>query len=153
MHATRNNNESAKAGGALRQSDSIEGEERVVIGVVGVGDVRTCFDPSKPCRKLKGVRISAPYKFVSKEFRSGKNKIKIDGTESAAPNSCDGRARARGIGKTNHAARKVWEAGAKMLRGGAFKPGLSPYDFQGMEEEIEAPARGQKATGLAITRK
>jgi 3-deoxy-7-phosphoheptulonate synthase len=61
---------------------SIEGEERVVIGVVGVGDVTACFESVEAMPQVeKVVRISAPYKFVSKEFRAGKTKIKINGTE------------------------------------------------------------------------
>ena len=49
---------------------SIEGEERVVIGVVGVGDVTACLESLEAMPQVeKAVRISAPYKFVSKEFR------------------------------------------------------------------------------------
>ena len=59
---------------------SIEGEERVVIGVVGVGDVTACFESVEAMPQVeKVVRISAPYKFVSKEFRTGRTRIKIDG--------------------------------------------------------------------------
>src|ERR1017187_2609156 len=63
----------------------IEGEERVVIGVVGIGD-GTSFRES-----LEGtpggertMRTSAPYKFVSKEFRKGRSAIKINGCEIGA---------------------------------------------------------------------
>ncbi len=49
------------------------------------------------------------------------------------------------------AAEGVAEAGAKLLRGGAFKPRTSPYDFQGMEEEgLKLLQKAKKATGLAI---
>ena len=49
------------------------------------------------------------------------------------------------------AAEGVAKAGAKMLRGGAFKPRTSPYDFQGMEEEgLKLLQRAKQATGLAI---
>ena len=48
---------------------SIEGEERVVIGIVGVGDVTACLESIEAMPGVeKAVRISAPYKFVSKEF-------------------------------------------------------------------------------------
>ena len=61
---------------------SIEGEERVVIGVVGVGDVTACMESIEAMPQVDNVvRISAPYKFVSKEFRAGKTRIKINGTE------------------------------------------------------------------------
>ena len=49
------------------------------------------------------------------------------------------------------AAEGVAKAGAKMLRGGAFKPRTSPYDFQGMEEEgLKLLQKASKETGLAI---
>ena len=46
---------------------SIEGEERVVIGAVGVGDVTPCLESLEAMPQVeKAVRISAPYKFVSR---------------------------------------------------------------------------------------
>ena len=49
------------------------------------------------------------------------------------------------------AAEGVAKAGAKLLRGGAFKPRTSPYDFQGMEEEgLKLLQKAKKATGLAV---
>ena len=58
---------------------SIEGEERVVIGVVGIGDVTACLESVEAMPQVeKVVPISAPYKFVSKEFRTGKTRIKIN---------------------------------------------------------------------------
>ena len=49
---------------------SIEGEERVVIGAVGVGDVTACLESLEAMPGVENaVRISAPYKFVSKEFK------------------------------------------------------------------------------------
>ena len=61
---------------------SIEGEERVVIGVVGVGDVTACMESVESLPQVeKVVRITAPYKFVSKEFRKGKTRIRVNGTE------------------------------------------------------------------------
>src|ERR1700704_3404330 len=59
---------------------SIEGEERVVIGAVGMGDVTACIESLEAMPQVeKAVRISAPYKFVSKEFKSGKTEIKAGG--------------------------------------------------------------------------
>jgi len=61
---------------------SIEGEERVVIGVVGVGDVTACFESVEAMPQVeKVVRISAPYKFVSKEFRAGRTQVRVNGLE------------------------------------------------------------------------
>src|SRR5256714_14028120 len=61
---------------------SIEGEERVVIGVVGVGDVTACLESVEAMPQVEAVtRITAPYKFVSKEFRKEKTRIRVNGTE------------------------------------------------------------------------
>src|SRR5947208_4176272 len=55
---------------------SIAGEERVVIGAVGVGDVTACLESLEAMPQgEKAVRISAPYKFVSREFRPAKSRI------------------------------------------------------------------------------
>ena len=133
---------------------SIEGEERVVIGVVGVGDVTACMESVESMPQVeKVVRISAPYKFVSKEFRKGRTRIRVNGTEiggdefvvMAGPCSVESEA------QIMRAAEGVAAAGAKILRGGAFKPRTSPYDFQGMEEEgLKLLQKAKKATGLAI---
>ena len=133
---------------------SIEGEERVVIGVVGVGDVTACMESVESMPQVeKVVRISAPYKFVSKEFRKGKTRVRVNGTEiggdefvvMAGPCSVESEA------QIMRAAEGVAAAGAKILRGGAFKPRTSPYDFQGMEEDgLKLLQKAKKATGLAI---
>src|SRR5580765_6849683 len=133
---------------------SIEGEERVVIGVVGVGDVTACLESVEAMPQVeKVVRISAPYKFVSKEFRPGKTRIKVNGTEiggsefvvMAGPCSVESE---KQIMET---AEGVAAAGAKALRGGAFKPRTSPYEFQGLElEGLKLLAKARELTGLAI---
>src|SRR5499425_2575146 len=133
---------------------SIEGEERVVIGVVGVGDVTACMESVEAMPQVeKVVRISAPYKFVSKEFRKGRTRIRVNGTEiggddfvvMAGPCSVENEE------QIMRSAEAVAKAGARLLRGGAFKPRTSPYDFQGMEEEgLKLLQKAKQATGLAI---
>src|SRR5438309_9926470 len=57
---------------------SIEGEERVVIGAVGIGDVTACLESLEAMPGVeRAMRISAPYKFVSREFRPEKTQIKV----------------------------------------------------------------------------
>ncbi|HEX3684171.1 MAG TPA: 3-deoxy-7-phosphoheptulonate synthase [Bryobacteraceae bacterium] len=133
---------------------SIEGEERVVIGAVGVGDVTACLESLEAMPQVeKAVRISAPYKFVSREFRPGKSQIRAHGVEiggdefvvMAGPCSVESE---RQILETAEA---VAQQGAKFLRGGAFKPRTSPYDFQGMElEGLKLLRRAKQETGLGI---
>ena len=64
---------------------AIEGEERVVIGAVGMGDVTDCLESLEAMPQVeKAVRISAPYKFVSKEFRASRTIIRIRMAERAS---------------------------------------------------------------------
>jgi 3-deoxy-7-phosphoheptulonate synthase len=133
---------------------SIEGEERVVIGIVGVGDVTACLESVEAMPGVeKAVRISAPYKFVSKEFRPGRTTIRVNGHEiggdeftvMAGPCSVENE---KQIMESAEAVRK---AGGHLLRGGAFKPRTSPYDFQGMElEGLKLLRKAKEATGLGI---
>ncbi len=133
---------------------SSEGEERVVIGVVGVGDVTACLESVEAMPQVDTVvRISAPYKFVSREFRKDKTQIRVNGTRiggeefvvMAGPCSVESEKQIMA------AAEGVARSGAKILRGGAYKPRTSPYDFQGMEEEgLKLLRKAKKATGLAI---
>src|SRR6202047_3673829 len=61
---------------------SIEGEERVVIGVVGVGDVTVCLESLEATPGVeRAMRISAPYKFVSKEFKKERTQMRIHGVD------------------------------------------------------------------------
>ena len=133
---------------------SIEGEERVVIGVVGIGDVTACLESLEATPGVeRAVRISAPYKFVSKEFKKEHTVIQVNGLAiggdefivMAGPCSVESE---RQIMDT---AESVRASGARILRGGAFKPRTSPYDFQGLElEGLKLLRKAKQATGLAI---
>ncbi len=133
---------------------SIEGEERVVIGVVGVGDVTACLESLEAMPQVeKAVRISAPYKFVSREFRSAKSQIVANGVEiggeefivMAGPCSVESEK------QIIDTAQFVSRNGAQFLRGGAFKPRTSPYDFQGMEREgLKLLQKAKYETGIGI---
>jgi 3-deoxy-7-phosphoheptulonate synthase len=99
------------------------------------------------------MRISAPYKFVSREFKKERSVIRVNGVEVgggefmviAGPCSVENE---RQIMET---AEGVAAAGARLLRGGAFKPRTSPYDFQGLElEGLRLLRKAKEATGLAI---
>ena len=133
---------------------SIEGEERVVIGVVGVGDVTACLESIESAPGVESaMRISAPYKFVSREFKKDDSAIKVNGLDiggeefvvMAGPCSVESE---KQIMET---AEGVAAAGAQMLRGGAFKPRTSPYYFQGLElEGLKLLRKAKEATGLGI---
>jgi 3-deoxy-7-phosphoheptulonate synthase len=133
---------------------SIEGEARVVIGVVGTGDVTACLESLEATPGVESaVRISAPYKFVSREFRAQRSTIQVGNAEiggdefvmMAGPCSVESEQ------QIMETAEAVAAAGARVLRGGAFKPRTSPYDFQGMEEAgLKLLQKAREATGLAI---
>jgi 3-deoxy-7-phosphoheptulonate synthase len=117
---------------------SIQGEERVVIGVIGVGDVSACLEAIEVAPGVaSAVRISSPFKFVSREFKRDFTRIPINGVSvggdefvvMAGPCSVESEK------QIMEAAEFVASLGGKILRGGAFKPRTSPYDFQGMEAE------------------
>ena len=113
------------------------GESQTVLGAVGV---KADFDP-RQIELIDGVRevmrITQPYKLASREFRPGgtvielAHGVKIGSTEvivAAGPCSVESRE------QINRVAESVARHGAKLLRGGAFKPRSSPYSFQGMGE-------------------
>src|SRR5438270_2062397 len=133
---------------------SIEGEARVVIGVVGVGDVTACLESLEATPAVESaVRISAPYKFVIREFRPQRSVIRVNGLEiggdefivMAGPCSVESE---KQIMET---AEGVAAAGARVLRGGAVKPRSSAYGFQGMElGGLKLLRKAKERTGLGI---
>ncbi len=114
------------------------GASHTVLGAVGV---RSDFDP-RDIELLEGVRevvrITQPFKLASRHFRPegtivdvGKG-VRIGGPEvivAAGPCAVESAEQIQSI------AASVAKCGAKILRGGAFKPRSSPYTFQGLGEE------------------
>jgi 3-deoxy-7-phosphoheptulonate synthase len=133
---------------------AIEGEERVVIGAVGVGDVTPCLEAIEAMPAVeKAVAISAPYKFVSREFRHEDTVIQVNGIRIGGPEFTviAGPCSVESERQILETAEAVAAAGGRLLRGGAFKPRTSPYDFQGLElEGLRLLRQAKSATGLAI---
>ncbi len=114
-----------------------KGIDHTVIGVIG----DTLKLDIRDMQVMPGVadayRISSPYKLVSREFKKENTVIKIKDVEiggkelaiMAGPCSVESEE------QTFTIAEAVSKAGAKILRGGAFKPRTSPYAFQGLGEE------------------
>ena len=134
----------------------IQGVEKTVVGVLG--------DPTRKSN-LKGkletmgavekvVLISDPYKLTSWNFKQKKTVVDLgDGvrvggdelTVMAGPCSVESRE------QIIETAKIVKAGGAKILRGGAFKPRTSPYSFQGLGEEgLKLMAEAREETGLKI---
>ncbi|MBU5436269.1 3-deoxy-7-phosphoheptulonate synthase [Pseudoflavonifractor sp. MSJ-37] len=99
------------------------------------------------------MRVQEPYKKANRKFHPEDTVVDVNGVKVgggnfaviAGPCSVESAEQVTGI------ARDVKASGAKMLRGGAFKPRTSPYSFQGMGEEgLDLLLEAKKATGLPI---
>lgn len=130
-----------------------KGAEVTIIGVIG--DKRVLSDI--PLELMAGVDKLVPimetYKLAGRTFRPEPsvidvNGVKIGGKEliiMAGPCAVENRE------QIISAALAVKKSGAKILRGGAFKPRTSPYSFQGLEEEgLKLLQEAKEATGLQI---
>ncbi len=114
------------------------GAERTVIGAVG-GNA-SAIDP-RELRVLAGVKevlkISKPYKLVSRSFREEPTLIEVGDVVIGGPEVVlmAGPCGVESEEQIHIVAEHVAKAGAKVLRGGAFKPRSSPYSFQGLGGE------------------
>ncbi len=133
---------------------SIRGEERVVIGAVGRGDLTAAIEQLEAAPGVERVvPISQPFKMVSREFQPERTVIRINGVQIGAADFAvmAGPCSVESEEQILATARAVRAAGAKILRGGAFKPRTSPYDFQGLERAgLELLRKAKQVTGLAI---
>lgn len=129
------------------------GVERSIIGFIGPEDVLRVT----PLEVFPGVEsvmpVLSPYKFVSREFRKEPSEIKIKegvviGGKKVA--MIAGPCSVEDYDSLLAIAQQIKSAGAAILRGGAFKPRTSPYDFQGLGEEgLKIMKEVGKQTGLA----
>ncbi|NOX63891.1 MAG: 3-deoxy-7-phosphoheptulonate synthase [Chloroflexi bacterium] len=129
------------------------GEERTIVGVLGnvQGLDRNAFEVMPGVEST--VRITQPFKVASREFHQTDTIIDVRGVKIggerlvviAGPCSVESRE------QILETARAVKEAGAHILRGGAYKPRTSPYSFQGLGEEgLKLLAEARELTGLPI---
>ncbi len=131
----------------------IPGAQRVAIGITGN---KGALDPAL-FEGMPGVRdairVSQPFKLVSREVKEEDTVIDVGGVRlggerlavMAGPCSVESKDQ---ILETAHAVKR---AGASFLRGGAYKPRTSPYDFQGLAEEgLKLLALAREQTGLKV---
>jgi len=129
------------------------GVERTIIGAIG--DERILRNV--PFQALPGVEevltILKPFKLASRDFKTEPSVVEVNGVAVgggrlaviAGPCSVEGRE------MLLDTAQKIKEAGATLLRGGAFKPRTSPYSFQGLGEEgLRYLAEVREVTGLPV---
>ncbi len=99
------------------------------------------------------VPILKPYKLVSRDFRGPDATIEISGRKIGGDNFCliAGPCTVESREQTLTTAQVVRDAGAALLRGGAYKPRTSPYSFQGLgREALQILAEARELTGLPV---
>jgi len=131
----------------------ISGTERRVVAVVGNTGAVDPDDFAMLTGVAEALRVSQPFKLVSREVKEEDTVIDVDGvqvggraiTVMAGPCSVESRE------QILETARAVKAAGARILRGGAWKPRTSPYEFQGLREEgLKLLALAREETGLKV---
>ncbi len=132
---------------------AIPGAQRVAIGITGN---RGALDPAL-FEGLPGVRdairVSQPFKLVSREVKTEDTVIDVGGASIGGPRIAviAGPCSVESEEQVLEAAEAVKRAGATFLRGGAYKPRTSPYEFQGLGEEgLKLLALARERTGLKI---
>lgn len=140
-----------EAGFATRQ---IVGQDQSIIGVLGAPLPDALYQSMELLPGVQQViRVSKRYKLVSRDFHPSNTIVDVGGVKVggdeiviiAGPCSVESEDQ---LLRTAHA---VKESGASMLRGGAFKPRTSPYEFRGLGEEgLQILAKAREETGLKI---
>src|SRR5438876_2715287 len=136
------------------KAQPMPGAQRTAVGLVG-NDGRV--DASR-LEALPGVQeiihVSRPYKQVSREWKSENTVVSLPGGVAVGGTdvvAIAGPCSVESEGQILEAARQVREAGAVILRGGAWKPRTSPYAFQGLGRPgLKLLAKAREETGLLI---
>jgi 3-deoxy-7-phosphoheptulonate synthase len=130
------------------------GVDFTVLGAVGV--------PTRPVdprlvEVLPGVRevvrVSEPYKLAGRTFKPEDTVVDVGGVRVGGPEVIvmAGPCSVEGSDQVGAVARSVAASGARVLRGGAFKPRTSPYSFQGYgEEALQWMRAAADASGMAV---
>jgi 3-deoxy-7-phosphoheptulonate synthase len=131
----------------------IPGAQRTAVGITGnKGAVTSAVFEALP-GVLEVIRVSHPYKLVSREFHPEDTIVSVGGVPVGGTRIVviAGPCAVESLEQTVTIAREVKERGADLLRGGAFKPRTSPYAFQGLGEEgLRILAAAREATGLPV---
>jgi len=136
------------------QAHVIEGAERTVIGAVGSSGRRSEIEALRAAPGVEAViQIATPFKLVSRQLRQTRTVVDVSGVRIGAEDlvvmagPCSVESREQLL----ETAQAVKASGARLLRGGAYKPRTSPYDFQGLGvEALRFLKEASEATGLPI---
>jgi 3-deoxy-7-phosphoheptulonate synthase len=131
----------------------IPGAQRVAIGITGNREPLEPGHFTAMPGVADAIRVSQPFKLVSREVKEEDTVIDVGGARLGGPEiaiiagPCSVESREQLL----EAARAVKAAGARFLRGGAFKPRTSPYEFQGLGKQgLELLALAREETGLKV---
>ena len=138
-----------------------EGTDKTIIGLLG--DTSKLDPEDFLANEIveSAERVSAPYKMASRSFHPANTVVTIGGGQSGIIPCCIGDVKTVPLlagpcsveseEQIISAARAVKKAGARILRGGAYKPRTSPYSFQGLGAEgIRLLEKAKKETGLPV---
>src|SRR6185437_11416227 len=117
------------------QAHLIQGAERTVIGAVGNNGRRAEIEALRAAPGVQDViQIAHPFKLVSRQLQQRRTIVDVGGVKIGAGNVTvmAGPCSVESGEQLLETARAVKAAGANLLRGGAYKPRTSPYDFQGL---------------------
>ncbi len=131
----------------------IPGAQRTAIGITGNrGAVDAPVFESLP-GVLEVIPVTHAYKLVSREVKAENSVVRIGAVAVGGPGLviAAGPCAVESHDQMLTVARRVKQAGAHILRGGAFKPRTSPYSFQGLGEEgLKILAAAREETGLPV---
>src|SRR3569833_902164 len=136
-----------------------EGVEQTIVGAVGVPT-----DPTQKAQVMEQfeslpyvdrvVPVTKPYKIVNRQFRQAPTIVDVRGVRIGAPTFCVvmvGPCTVEAETQMRDSARVVKDAGAHILRGGAYKPSTSPYSFHGHgEAALKMLADAREEFGMPI---
>ena len=129
------------------------GVTRTIVGVIGDEDVLESVDLDTLTCVAEVIRITAPYKLISRENHPTTSTVSVGGVP-IGPDTFTliaGPCAVETPEQTLAAAELAKQAGATLLRGGAYKPRTSPYAFQGLGVAgLRILAEVREATGLPV---
>jgi 3-deoxy-7-phosphoheptulonate synthase len=136
------------------------GAQRTAIGITGNPGPLEPAEFEALAGVAEAIRVSKPYKLVSREVKNEDSLVHVKPSDGCGPGFVFGGPELGIIAgpcavesreQAFSAARQVKKSGARLFRGGAFKPRTSPYSFQGMGEEgLKILAEVRKEFGLLI---
>lgn len=130
-----------------------EGQERVIIGVVGIDIDRVAHVGTMPGVE-QAIRVTSPHKLASLEHQRDRTRITVKGIPIGAGAPLVVMAGPCSVESPEmlfETANLVKREGGHVLRGGAYKPRTSPYAFQGLGEDgLKLLAEARAQTGLPI---